>query len=49
MGVSKKIQVLELEPTSLKREEGLISRLEAVVEGRIGSGGEGGGSGIGGG
>jgi hypothetical protein len=49
VGVSEKIQALELEPTSLKRGEGLISRLEVVVEGRIGGGGEGGGSGMGGG
>ena len=49
MGVSEKIQVLELEPTSIKRGEGLISRLEVVVEGRISGRGEGGGSGMGGG
>jgi len=47
--ISEQIQAFQLEPTSLKRGEGLISRLEVVVDGEIGGGGEGGGNGIGGG
>ena len=49
MGISKQIQALEFEPTSLKRGEGLISGLDVVVEGEIGGGGKGGGNGMSGG
>jgi len=49
VGISEQIQALELEPTSLKRGEGLIFGLDVVVEGEIGGGGEGGGNGMGGG
>ena len=37
----------ELEPTSLKRGEGLISGLRPELEGEVGGEGEGGGSGMG--
>ena len=40
---------LEFEPTSLKKGEGLIDRRLGVVEGEIGSEGEVGGGGMGGG
>jgi hypothetical protein len=36
VGVSGQVQVLELEPTSLKGGEGLISGLQRVVEGEMG-------------
>ena len=49
MGISEQIQALELEPTSLKRGEGLISGLDVVVEGEIGGRGKGGGNGMSGG
>jgi len=49
MGISEQIQTFELEPTSLKRGEGLISMLQRMLEGKIGGEGEGGGSGMGGG
>jgi hypothetical protein len=45
--ISERVQAVELEPTSLKREEGLISGLQGVVEDEIGGEGEGGGSGMG--
>ena len=38
-----------IEPTSLKRGEGLVSRLSHVFQGEMGGEGEGGGSGMGGG
>jgi len=49
VGISKQIQAFELEPTSLKRGEGLISVLKRVLEGEIGGEGEGGGGGMDGG
>jgi hypothetical protein len=36
VGVSGRVQAFELEPTSLKRGEGLISWLQRVVEGEMG-------------
>ena len=38
-----------IEPTSLKRGEGLVSGLSRVFQGEMGGEGEGGGSGMGGG
>jgi len=49
VGISKQIHTFELEPTSLKRGEGLISVLQRMLEGKIGGEGKGGGSGMGGG
>jgi hypothetical protein len=47
VAISERVQVFEVEPTSLKRGEGLISGLQGVVEGEMGDEGEGGGSGMG--
>jgi len=47
--IAEQVQAFELEPTSLKRGEGLISGLGVVVDDEIGGEGEGGGSGMGGG
>ena len=49
MRIAEQVQAFELEPTSLKRGEGLISGLGVVVDDEIGGEGEGGGSGMGGG
>ena len=47
-GISERVWAFELEPTSLKRGEGLISEFQRLVEGEMGGEGEDGGSGMGG-
>ena len=47
-GISEQVQAFELEPTSLKRGEGLIAEMQRLVEGEMGGEGEDGGSGMGG-
>ena len=48
MRISDQIQAFQLEPTSLKRGEGLIAEMQRLVEGEMGGEGEDGGSGMGG-
>ena len=48
IGISEQVQVYELEPTSLKRGEGLIAEFQCLVEAEMGGEGEDGGIGMGG-